>query len=98
VDCAFFESKYAVESFFSQNALSAASLANLGMVLSRLFLNHTLLPMQVRGAPGPISDCLFACCSCRFSHRIQRRARKKPRPRLTLLTSVGVDRAENPLR
>jgi hypothetical protein len=33
---AFFESKYPVESLFSQNALSAALLANLGMVLIRL--------------------------------------------------------------
>jgi len=47
---------------------------------------------------GPISDRLFACGSCRFSHRVQCRTRKKSRSRLTLLTSVSIDRAENPLR
>src|SRR5450432_1517137 len=68
------------------------------MALSRLFINHALPPMHACGTPGPISDRRFACRSCRFSHRVQRRARKKPRPRLTLLTSVSIHCAENPLR
>src|ERR1700722_10140001 len=98
VSWAFFQSKYAVESFFSQNALSAASLANLGMALSRLFINHALLPMHACGTPGLISDRRFACRSYRFSHRVQRRASKKTRSRLALFTSVSIHCAENPLR
>src|ERR1700722_14741048 len=46
----------------------------------------------------PISDPRLGSRSCRFAHRVQRRARKKPRPRLALLSSVSIDRAENPLR
>ncbi len=46
---AFFQSAYTVESFFYQNALSAASPENVGMGLRRLFMNHALLPAHVSG-------------------------------------------------
>src|ERR1700681_194287 len=47
--CAFFQSRYSVESFFSQNARSAASLGNFGTVLRRLLINGSLLPMHISG-------------------------------------------------
>src|SRR6202051_4081402 len=53
VGCAFFQSKYPVESFFSQNARSAASLANLGVVLSRFLINPAFLPMHVSSRNHP---------------------------------------------
>lgn len=47
------QSIYTVESFFSQNAFSAASLANFGIGLRRLFINRALLPMHVSGRYHP---------------------------------------------
>src|SRR5665213_1067126 len=46
---AFFQSRYAVESFFSQNALSSDSVANFGTDLRRLLINYSLLPVHISG-------------------------------------------------
>src|SRR5262249_28774824 len=45
--CALLQSKYWLESFFSQNARSAASLENFGLTLGRLLINLALLPAHV---------------------------------------------------
>ena len=44
---ALLQSRYSAESFFSQNALSAASLENLGMVFRRLLINCSLFPRHI---------------------------------------------------
>src|ERR671923_2876527 len=44
---ALLQSRYSAESFFSQNALSAASSENLGMLFGRLRINCSLFPRHV---------------------------------------------------
>jgi hypothetical protein len=45
--CALLQSRYSVESCFSQNARSAASLENLGIALGRLLIMGSFLSMHV---------------------------------------------------